>query len=209
MVLGLAALIIKVGGSSKPAPPIMDDMTPPTSHPALIIGLPEAKLTVRVYGDFQCSKCSRFYASVLADVRRDYAGQVKIDWVNDPSLGPESLQAAQATRCANDQGFFPQFFDATLIYMNNNFWSRGLTGRNIGALDASHLKRLAASSYELINQPQFDKCLDSGQYKGIVGDEVNDAARAGFGLTIFEIGGQAVQGLQPYSVVKPAIEAQL
>lgn len=179
--------------------------------PALVIGQPAAKLTIVAYGDFQCPRCNRFFTTVEPSIRQDYIdkGLVKFQWYNFASIGPESELAAQAAHCANDQNFFPQFYSAVFTYMNNNYWALGKNGENVGALRGPSLKRIAAQASDLINQKDFDKCLDGGKYAQAVREELTVAKDAGYGLNSYLVGKEMLTGVQPYSVFKPLIESQL
>lgn len=177
----------------------------------LIIGNQNARLTLVEHGDFQCPRCNRFFHEIEPQIRRDFVdkGLVKIEWRNFASIGEESLDAARAAHCANEQKFFPNFYAEVFTYMNANYWARGLNGENAGALSRSRLKLLAANAYELINQQQFDDCLDSGKYAEVVTAELEAAQKAGYSLNTYLVGREVIQGVQPYAIFKPVIQSQL
>ncbi len=164
--------------------------------PALIIGKPTAKLTVVVYGDFRSQKSQLFASGVESEIKRDFvdSGQVKIEWHNFAESS-ESQLAAQAARCANDQNFFPAYHDLLIS--------------TSGTPTKTNLEQLARQANDLLNETQFDNCLESGQYSQTVKDELQVAEAASFDTTTYVIGQAALTGLQPYSIIKPVIEAQL
>ena len=164
--------------------------------PALIIGKPTAKLTVVVYGDFRSSKSQLFASGPESEIKRDFvdSGQVKIEWHNFAESASSQL-AAQAARCADDQNFFPAYHDLLIS--------------TSGAPTNSNLEMLARQANDLLNDTQFDTCLESGKYAGTVKDELRIAKAAGFDTTTYVIGQTALTGLQPYSVIRPVIEAEL
>lgn len=178
---------------------------------ALILGEPSAKLTIVAYGDFQCPRCNKFFNTVEPEIRRDFVdkGLAKIEWRNFASIGTESVEAAQAAHCANDQQFFPQFYQAVFTHMNNNYWAKGLNGENVGALSRAKLKQLAAQSFDLLNAQQFNDCLDQGSHTATVASELEQAKKNGYSLNTYLIGRQIINGVQPYSIFKPVIQSQL
>lgn len=185
--------------------------SPASKSAALIIGDDKAKLTLVEYGDFQCPRCNRFFHEIEPSIRQDFVekGLVKIEWRNFATIGQESVDAAQASHCANDQRFFPQFYAAVFNHMDKNYWSKNLNGENVGALSKSNLKKLAGQSYDLINQKEFNKCLDSGKHIKTVEAELAAAEAAGYSLNTYVVGRQVIQGVQPYSIFKPVIQSQL
>lgn len=178
---------------------------------ALILGDAKAKLTIISFGDFQCPRCNKFFTTVEPSIREDFLdkGLVKIEWRNIASIGPESVEAAQAAHCANDQKFFPQYYEAVFNHMNTNYWAKNINGENVGALSRSKLKALAAGAYDLINEAQFNKCLDEGKYAPKVKHEQDEALQAGFSLNTYVIGDKVITGVQPYAIFRPVIQSQL
>lgn len=206
-----AGFILTRPDSKSLAPATPDAKTDQPSTKALILGDPAAKLTIVSYGDFQCPRCNRFFNTIEPEIRRDFLdkGLAKIEWRNFATIGPESVDAAQAAHCANDQQFFPQFYRAVFIHMNNNYWAKGQDGENVGALSRAELKQLAAQSFDLINQAQFNKCLEKGTHKATVEDELRTAQSEGYSLNTYIIGKQIINGVQPYAIFKPVIQSQL
>jgi protein-disulfide isomerase len=102
------------------------------------IGRTDAPATLVVWGDFQCPYCGRFTRETEPRLYSDYVipGKLKIvyrDWV---FIGPESVSAAVAARCAGDQGNFWQYHD----YLS---WNQH--GENQGAFSRDRLDAIAAA----------------------------------------------------------------
>ena len=78
-----------------------------------ILGDPNAPVTFIEYSDFQCPFCGRLHSGTMPQVRDQYikTGKVKVVYRHMAFLGPESIDAAEASECAKDQGKFWAFHD--------------------------------------------------------------------------------------------------
>jgi len=94
---------------------VFNDDNNPTQGPA------DAKVTVRIYSDFQCPAC-KAAESVLRQVMKDYEGKVKFVWNDLPlaSLHANAQPAAIAGRCAQEQGKFWEY--ASKLYDTQSAW---------------------------------------------------------------------------------------
>ena len=144
------------------------------------LGNPNAKVVMIEYADFQCPFCGRFHNDTMRFVRENYIDKGKVKFIYrdyaflgsfvkpyDP-LKDESIKAAEAARCAGDQGKFWQYHD--YLYDNQN-------GENEGAFSASNLKKFAGELE--LDRAEFDQCLNSAKYKQAVMDSNTKASLAG------------------------------
>ncbi|MFY9493358.1 MAG: DsbA family protein [Minisyncoccia bacterium] len=165
------------------------------------LGEEKAKVAIVEFGDYQCPFCGRFFQQTEPMIREQYVktGQVKFIWRDFAFLGPESFWAAEAARCANDQGKFWQYHDVLFNRQN---------GENQGAFSKDNLKKFAG---ELgLDQTAFDACLDSGQHTQAVKDDTDNGRLAGVsGTPATFVNGQIVEGAQPFEVFKNLIESHL
>jgi protein-disulfide isomerase len=80
-----------------------------------IKGDPKAKVTIFEYSDFECPYCARFYSDAYKQIDEKYikTGKAKIVFKDFPltSLHPNAVKAAEAARCAQDQGKFWEMHD--------------------------------------------------------------------------------------------------
>ena len=88
-----------------------------------------------------------------------YGNKVRFVWADFPSITLESPKAAEAGRCAYDQGKFWEYQD----YLYNNYHGIG-----IGALKF-YAGRIG------LDQAMFDQCLDSGVKEAEVNLDFKDA----------------------------------
>jgi protein-disulfide isomerase len=181
-----------------PEPPAAVRIIP---APALIIGDPNAKVTLVEYGDFHCSSCGEFFQRVEPQIRKNYVngGKVRIEYRVYPWVSADSVRAGVAAYCAGDQGKFAPFHDE--LY------------RSQGAEDAmvfipDRLKKMAGQLG--LDAAAFNACYDSGRYAAKVNNGVAEAQAMGVTATpTFFIGGKRVVGAQSYATFKVLIDAQL
>lgn len=164
----------------------------------VILGQPEAKVTLVEYGDYQCPFCKIMFDETEGQIRKEYieTGKVKMVYRDFPidSRHPFARAAAEAANCAKDQGKFWTYHDALFAKQ-----------KEIPTLDFVAL----ATGLELDGEA-FKECLESGKYKDKIQKDLDGGAGAGVnGTPATFINGQLVSGAQPYAVFKQAIEQAL
>ncbi|MEK9174458.1 MAG: thioredoxin domain-containing protein [Patescibacteria group bacterium] len=169
-----------------------------------VLGEANAKIAIIEFGDYQCPFCGLFFQQVEPILRDQYIknGQAKMVWRDFAFLGPESFWAAEAARCANDQGKFWQYHD--MLFNRQK-------GENEGAFAKDNLKKFAG---ELgLDQAVFDACLDSGKYTQAVKDDTDYGRSVGVnGTPATFINGEIVTGVNqadPFTNFKVVIEKYL
>ncbi len=175
---------------------------------APVLGNKDAPITIVEYADFQCPYCQRYAQSNKAMFVSEYvdSGKAKFVWKDYAFLGQESLWAAEAARCANDQGKFWEYHDH--LYANQG-------AENSGVFSKDNLKKFAAALK--LNTAQFNSCLDSGKYAAFIQEESKGASNLGVtgtpttfinGRLVADANGESV-GASPFSVFKAVIDAEL
>ncbi len=176
---------------------------------APVKGESNAKVTMVEFTDYQCPFCSRHYRQVWPQIEQDYikTGKVKLILRDLPleQIHPQALKAAEAARCAGDQGKYWQMHDRL-------FANQSALGR----------KDLTAQAEALgLDVGAFDKCVDSSKEAAKVREDAVEAARAGArGTPIFFLGltvpdgselkaVRVIRGAQPYAAFKEAIDGLL
>jgi len=124
-------------------------MSPP------IEGSENASITIIEFGDFQCPKCDQWFQNEKPTIKQDYidTGKANLYFVDFTFLGDDSMTAANASYCAEEQGKYWEFHSH--LYNNQG-------GINEGWASSTNLK-LFASDVGL-DVVAFDECLDSGKY---------------------------------------------
>ncbi|MEK9186017.1 MAG: DsbA family protein [Patescibacteria group bacterium] len=170
----------------------------------IILGDPNAPVTIVEFGDYQCPFCGRFFSEVEPSLKDQYVktGKVKLIYRDFAFLGPESFMAAIASQCAADQGKFWEYHDKL-------FQTEILDGReNNGNLSANFLKSLAGQLS--LNQKQFDSCLDTSKYQQEINKDYDDGIVLGVnGTPATFVNGKLFSGAQSFRVFKAAIDKEL
>lgn len=164
-------------------------------------GAEDAPVVVVEYADFQCPYCQQFATGAGQQLKEDYAdqGQVRFVFRHFAFIGDESIWAAEASECANEQARFWDYHDKLFEEQ---------AGENQGAFSRDNLKRFAA---ELgLDSAQFSECLDSGRYESQVRDEFGEAQQRRINSTpSILVNGQLIQNGSNYQVLQAAVEAAL
>ena len=128
-------------------------MSPP------IEGSESAPVTIIEFGDFQCPKCDQWFQNEKPTIKQDYidTGKANLYFVDFTFLGDDSLTAANASYCAEEQGKYWEFHSH--LYNNQG-------GINQGWASPSNLKMFASDVG--LDVVAFDECFDSGKYDGRV-----------------------------------------
>ncbi|HJT09777.1 MAG TPA: thioredoxin domain-containing protein [Candidatus Nitrosotalea sp.] len=177
-----------------------------TSNLSPVLGSESAPITVIEFGDYQCFYCNNFFHNTESDIVKNYVdtGKVKMYFKDFTIIGQDSVTAANAAHCAQEQGKFWEYHD--ILYTN---WS----GENTGWISATNL---AQFSKQLgLNQDEFNQCVSQSKYIPIIRDSVSDANNLGLTGTpdFFIIGPDnsvtKVVGAQPYSVFDEIFKSKL
>lgn len=158
-------------------------------------GPEKAPVTIVKFEDFQCPFCKRVQPTFVELLKR-YSGKIRLVHKDFPldSLHHEARQAAEAARCAEDQGKFWEYHN--VVYKN--------------APKAS-VKDLKTYAKEVgLNVESFDKCLASSKYKTAVQKDVDEGIRLGItGTPDFFINGRELSGAQPLEAFTRVIDEEL
>ncbi len=164
-------------------------------------GAEDAPVVVVEYADFQCPFCRQFATGPERRLREDYveSGQVRFAFRYLAFIGNESRWAAEASECANEQGRFWNYHDKL-------FEEQG--GENVGTFSQDNLKRFAAELE--LDAEQFNQCLDSGEYRNKVQQEVAEGEQLGVRSTptIF-VNGQLITPGSDYQTLQAAVKTAL
>jgi protein-disulfide isomerase len=161
-----------------------------------MLGSKDAPITVVEFTDYQCPFCQRFHTTVYGDLKKNFIDTGKVRFYSRDlpldSIHPDAVRAAQAARCAADQG---------------QYWKlRDMMGANPNKLD---MESLLADAAELkMNVDAFRTCVQSQKYKEAVQTDVLEAMKIGAEATpTFVVGkstpqgvdGEMLVGAQPYT----------
>jgi protein-disulfide isomerase len=166
-----------------------------TVDPARLRGDAKAPVTIVEFSDFSCGYC-RKAESTMTDLLARYPGKIKLGYRDFPlrQLHPQAELAAEASRCAGEQGKYWEYHDVL-------FAGVGKQGRDDLLADARTLK---------LDEKPFEACLDSGRYKPQVDQDIQLGARGGVLSTPgFFINGTFIDGAQPEATFEQVIDRAL
>lgn len=169
------------------------------------LGSADAPVVMVEFADLQCPFCRRFQTATFAELEKDYIDTGKLRFVARDlplPMHPYALGAAEAARCAGEQGKFWQFRDAVLDDQ----------APPAPDLMVKHARELG------VNMKEFQACLNDGKYARAIEADRNDAAAIGIrGTPSFVIGrvdggwlqGLALTGARPLPFFQQEIEKML
>jgi protein-disulfide isomerase len=169
------------------------------------LGRANAPVTMIEFADLQCPFCRRFQTTTFAEIKKDYVDTGKVRFIARDlplPMHPYALGAAEAERCAGDQGKFWQFRDAIL-----------------GDQAPPTLDILVKHASELgLNLKALQACVDSRKYVQEIQADRSSAMAAGIhGTPAFVIGradggwinGLAMQGARSFPFFQQMIDRLL
>jgi len=194
-VLAVVVLGVIILSTYKPVAEVID----PTFHTATItdgltMGDPNAPVKLVEFADFQCPGCGSYWSNTEPAVIQNFVETGKVFYTFSPfsfvgsfvqnNPYDESIKAAEAAFCANDQGKFWEYRD----YLFGN-----QIGENQGAFSE---KRLLAFAESLsLDMDTFTTCLKSAQHYQDVMDANDYATASGINQTpSFLVDGTLVTG---------------
>jgi len=177
-----------------------------TENGSPYLGDPNAPITLVEFGDYQCFFCNKFFHSTEKELVTNYVetGKVKIIFKDFTIIGPDSITAAHAAHCADDQGFFWEYHD--MLYNN---W----TGENNGWAGSENLLRMAQEVG--LNIDEFSDCMLNEIHTQIISASNADARTLGLtGTPGFFVVGPSNQitkipGAQPFDVFQKIFDSEL
>ncbi len=156
-------------------------------------GPANAPVTIIEFSDYECPFCKRAEV-VVQEVVKLYPDKVKLVYRHFPlEFHAQAKPAAEASACAGAQGKFWEFHDKLFA---------GTT------LTPERYKTIAAEIG--LDQAKFDQCIQKGEMKAQVEQDMADAAAVGVtGTPAFFINGRMISGAQPVEKFKEIIDEEL
>ena len=177
-----------------------------TDNASPILGNPNAPITMVEFGDYQCTFCSKFFHETENSIITNYikTGKVKILFKDYIILGQDSINAANAAHCANDQKLFWEYH--SMLYNN---WA----GEDTGWADLTHLHEFANTLG--LDMNVFSTCMSDLKWNELVNLSSIDGQKLGVtGTPTFFIIDQnddviKIVGAQRYDVFKEILDSVL
>ena len=171
-----------------------------------ILGNPNAPITMVEFGDYQCTFCSKFFHETENSIITNYVktGKVKVLFKDFIILGQDSINAANAAHCANDQKSFWEYH--SMLYNN---WA----GEDTGWADITHLHEFANTLG--LDMDVFSTCMSDLKWNELVNLSSKDGQKLGVsGTPTFFVIDQnndviKIVGAQHYDVFKQIFDSVL
>jgi protein-disulfide isomerase len=172
-IVGLIAVIVGIGLIAAIGLPSTGAPRTTTTS-GKVQGLATAPITLEEYADFQCPACGAFARDTLKQIEEKYVknGTVKIVFHQFAFVGEESIRAAEASECANEQNKFWEFYDT--LFANQ-------TGENQGAFADDKLAGFARGLG--LDMAAFSMCFSSGKYRASIQSEMAEGQSRGVSST--------------------------
>ena len=186
--------------------PVKITMTTFMKNGSPILGDPNAPITLVEFGDYQCYFCNQFFHTTEDNLFKNYVetGKVKVIFKDFTIIGADSVTAAHAAHCADDQGKFWDYHDA--LY---DHWTR----ENNGWASSENLLQFAREVG--LDIDEFSNCMLDSKHTSIIANSNQDAKDLGLtGTPAFFIIGPdnkitKIGGAQPYDVFERIFNSEL
>ena len=177
-----------------------------TDNASPILGNPNAPITMVEFGDYQCTFCKKFFHETEESIITNYVktGKVKMLFKDFIVVNEDSVNAASAAHCANDQEMFWQYHST--LYNN---WD----GEGTGWASSEQLHKFASTLG--LDMDQFSECMSKSEWKELVDSSHADGRTLGVDATpTFFIIDQnnkvlKITGAQPYDVFQEVFDSLL
>jgi protein-disulfide isomerase len=177
----IRALLQKQGDGSQPEqrPRVKMDLTG-----APLLGSEDAPITLVEFADLQCLFCRKFHTTAFQELKKNYidTGRLRFYSRDLPleAMHPDAQRAAQAARCAGDQGRFWELRDTMAVNPDK-------LGLDKLLLYAKHLN---------LDVDRIRDCVEKQKYKEAVQKDLSDAERIGAqGTPSFVLGRSSPEGV--------------
>jgi protein-disulfide isomerase len=172
-------------------------LQPPTADvniaKAYTKGSQDAPVVFVEFADYECPYCQKVNPQIQ-QLKKDYGDKLAIVYKDFPlPMHHGSEKAAEAARCAGEQGKFWEYHDVL-------FYSK--------QIDVDALKEHARVLK--LDGEAFDTCLDSGRETNAVKQDLEEAKGLGLtGTPSFFVNGHFVSGVIDYGTLKDMVNQQL
>ena len=141
---------------------------------SIIMGNPNAKITIVEFGDYQCTFCYKFHDETMKRINEKYIKTENVNFIykDFPLNGKQSILASEASYCAEKQGKFWEYHNT--LYNN---WG----GENTGWITENVLLGFARDLE--MNLDDFSQCLGNSEFRQKVLDNERFGREIGINAT--------------------------
>ena len=161
----------------------------------------DAPVVIIEYSDYQCPFCSRFFEQTLPSLLENQiaSGDAVLIYYDFPltNIHPQASAAANAARCAGEQGAVAYWAMHDALFSGPEEWSN----QDAAAVFAGY-----AEDFDL-DVEAFEECVAEERYAAQIQADLDSGADQGVsGTPSFFINGQLLVGAQPLAVFETAID---
>jgi len=184
------------------APAAMAQDTKDTEVMEMVLGNPDATVTLTEYASLTCPHCARFHTDVMPSLKTDYIDTNKIKFVyREVYFDRLGLWGGMLARCGGSEKYFGI---VDMLYKRQSDWTKGADGTEI-AENLYKIGRIAGLKNE-----DMQACLqDQDMAKALVATFQENAEADGINSTPSLIINGVSHGNQSYSALKKLLDAQL
>lgn len=165
------------------------------------IGPEDARVTIVVFGDFECPFCDEAHTIAL-EIQRMYVKDVRVIWKDFPlPTHARARTLALAARCAQDQGKFWEFANEAFKVTREQC--------SLGANRACEDATVVATAIG-INNTRFTKCVTARQKESLVEASLNQGVKANInGVPYLFVNERPIAGLPTKGQLEVMVKAEL
>jgi len=141
---------------------------------SVLMGSPNAKITIVEFGDYQCTFCYKFHDETMKKITDEYIKTNNVNFIykDFPLNGKQSILASEAVYCAQKQNKFWEYHNT--LYNN---WG----GENTGWITENVLLGFAKDLE--MNLDDFSQCLGNSEFRQKVLDNEQFGREIGINAT--------------------------
>ena len=141
---------------------------------SVLMGSPNAKITIVEFGDYQCTFCYKFHDETMKKITDEYIKTNNVNFIykDFPLNGEQSILASEAVYCAQKQNKFWEYHNT--LYNN---WG----GENTGWITENVLLGFARDLE--MNLDDFSQCLGNSEFRQKVLDNEQFGREIGINAT--------------------------
>ncbi|MFN3825097.1 MAG: thioredoxin domain-containing protein [Pseudorhodobacter sp.] len=122
--------------------------------PELVLGNPEATVTLTEYASYTCPHCATFHDAVFKPLKRDYIDTGKIKFIyREVFFDRYGLWAAMVARCGGEMRYFGI---QEMLYKGQRDWAASDNPNDV----VDNLRRIGRAAG--LDNDQLDACLSDG-----------------------------------------------
>ncbi|HFQ93879.1 MAG TPA: hypothetical protein ENK32_07715, partial [Anaerolineae bacterium] len=163
------------------------------------MGSPDAPIVLEEFSDFQCPFCQRFFQQTMPSIKENQIanGEVRLIFYDFPlnSIHPQAAGAANAARCAGEQGITYYWDMHDLLFEKMPEWST-VSGSDVF---------IPYGEEAGLEMAQYTACVESDKYADEIEADLTYGASRGVRSTpSFFINEQPLIGAQPLATFEQA-----